>query len=102
MDKRQEYLEMYAHKIATYIFIESAKNTSSSNWITYFSEIKSYYNIDLTQDLELREMVEDILFKEFGNMILDIIVDNECFDLILGMDYCVDIVDNELEERGFE
>lgn len=102
MSKREAYLEMYANKIATYIFVETAKNTSTSNWITYFNEINDYYKVDLTQDKELKEAVEDCLYANFGQMILDLVVDNECFDLILGMNYCVDIVDDELEERGLE
>ena len=100
--KREAYLEMYANKIATYIFVETAKNTSTSNWITYFHEINDYYKVDLTQDKELKEAIEDCLYANFGQMILDLVVDNECFDLILGMNYCVDIVDDELEERGLE
>ena len=48
MSKREAYLEMYAHKIATYIFVEGARNTNYSSWNVYFDEIEHHYGIDLT------------------------------------------------------
>lgn len=102
MSKREAYLEMYAHKIATYIFVEGTRNTSYSSWNVYFDEIEHHYGIDLTKDKELVEKIEYVLNSDFGHMIVEVEVEEDCFSFSIFYNYCMNIIDDELEERGLE
>lgn len=84
-----------AYKIATYIFTDAAKGTTTGNWHVSFEEINNYYDIKLEENPELLEEVEDALNEQYGNAILDLAIDEYEFDLILGYSYCVNEVDFE-------
>lgn len=95
-------IERLAPKIATYIFTKSATQTTTGNYCVSFEEINSFYseyNVKLEDNTELLLAVEDALYSQYGDGILDLeIYDNE-FDLVLGFDYCVNEVDFEEEEE---
>lgn len=102
MSKREAYLEMYAHKIATFMFVEAAKETSSSSWCMYFDEIEEQYKVDLNKDKELVEAILEVLYTDFNNIITEAWVEVDCFCYGLYYNYCLGFVDDELEERGLE
>jgi hypothetical protein len=84
-----------AAKIAAYIFTESSKETTTGNWCVSFKEINSFYDIELEKNQELLAEVENALYTNFGDAILDLEINEEEFDLILGYAYCVNEVDFE-------
>ena len=92
-------IERLAPKIATYIFTKSATQTTTGNYCVSFEEINNFYGITIEDNPELLIAVEDALYNQYGDGILDLeIYDNE-FDLVLGFDYCVNEVDFEEEEE---
>ena len=75
-----------ACRIASHIYAISVLETSTGNWHVYFDKLESYYNIDIRNNQELIEKIEDELYNYEG--ILDLEIHDDCFDLILGLDYC--------------
>ena len=68
--------------IANFIFNECSQNTLTGQWLITFDEIENRYNIKLTQ--EMIKEIETILYKIYGNAILDTIITNEGFDVNIG------------------
>lgn len=95
-------IERLAPKIATYIFTRASVNTSTGNWHVSFEEINafySHYNIKLEKDSELLSAIEDALYSQYGDAILDMEIYDDEFDLVLGFDYCIEEVDFEDDDR---
>lgn len=102
MSKREAYLEMYAHKIATFMFVEASRGTTSSGWSMFFDEIKDWCGVDLYKDKELVEAIIEVLNTDFGHIITEVWVEDDCFYYGLWYNFCLGFVDDELEERGLE
>ena len=95
-------IERYAPKIATYIFTEVTRNTSSGTWCVEFDDINSYYGVNLQEDEELLEAVKEHLWKDFGHLIADFEVYDNLFDVNLWTNYCIDDVDGEEDLWEYE
>lgn len=76
-------------RIATFIFIECAKNSESGNWVVDFEEIENFFGFKFTK--EIYDKVEEALFKNFKNAVLDNegSFENKCFDIMLGTDFVI-------------
>lgn len=79
-------IERYT-RVATYIFVECARNSENGSWVVDFEEIEEFFGFKFTK--EIYDKVEEALFKNFKNAVLD----NEgsfkdkCFDIMLGTDF---------------
>lgn len=86
--KKNTKIERYA-RVATFIFIECAKNSESGNWVVDFEEIEEFFDFKMTE--EIYNKVEEALFKNFKNAVLDNegSFEDECFDITLGTDFVI-------------
>ena len=82
MKKIERYL-----RVATYIFVECAQNSESGNWVVDFEEIEEFFGFKFTK--EIYDKVEEALFKNFNNAVLDNegSFEDKCFDIMLGTDF---------------
>ena len=63
-----------AKEIAKYIMETGVKETSEGNWCFRFSELDEQFGTNLSHDVGFIEAVEDILYKVYGDAILDLCV----------------------------
>lgn len=104
-EERLRYIDRWSHKIATYIFCKASMNTESGNYFVYFSNINSFYDINLESDIDLQNKIIDVLNEEFSNFIIDFDVYEDtlvndskwCFDMNLFTNYCCNDTDFEDE-----
>ena len=99
---RKIFIKRYAPKIATYIFVEASRNTSSCIWYVEFEDINKYYEVKLEEDEDLLEAVQQHLDEDFGHLILDYEVYDNQFDVNLFTNYCVDDTEGEDELWEYE
>lgn len=60
------------NKIATYLFVETSKNTPTNNRTTYFGEIEEFYSLeDGFIDEEMANDIIERLYENFDKMIAD-------------------------------
>lgn len=96
-EERLRYIDRWSHKIATYIFCETSRETSSCTWFVDFEDINSFYGIKLESDIDLLEAVQRVLDTDFVAFIADYYVTDEGFDMNLWTNYCCCEVDGEDE-----
>lgn len=98
------------NKIATYLFVETSKNTHTNNRTTYFGEIEEFYSLeDGFIDEEMANDIIERLYDNFNKMIANCGIYYETggydedkgyyvecdryFDITLYEDYCTGFVD---------
>ena len=92
-------IEILAAKIATYIFTEAARETTSGAWCIDFKDINAQFGVNLEESGELLEAIQEQLDSAFGHLICDYEVYDNQFDINLFTNYCIENVDNEEEEE---
>lgn len=88
-------------KIATYLYCETANNTSTGAWCVDFEEVVETFSVP--KELFTAEFVEDIihtLITDFGKQVAECWVniedpDNPNFDITLYYDYIPGYVDED-------
>jgi len=63
-----------AKEIAKYIMETGVKETSEGNWCFLFNELDKLFGTNLSLNVGLIEAVEDVLYKVYGDAILDLCV----------------------------
>lgn len=63
-----------AKEIAKYIMETGVKETSEGNWRFLFNELDKQFGTNLSLNVGLIEAVEDVLYKVYGDAILDLCV----------------------------
>lgn len=59
-------------KLATSLFVETSKNTTTNNWTTYFDELEEMYDLEEGFiDEEVADNVIDALYSNFKDMIAE-------------------------------
>lgn len=91
-------IERYT-RVATYIFVECARNSENGSWVVDFEEIEEFFGFKFTQ--EIYDKVEKALFDEFENAVLDNegSFEDKCFDIMLGTDFVLNCGDTS-EDYG--
>lgn len=81
-------IERYT-RIATFIFIECAKNSDNGNWVVDFEEIENFFGFKMTEEI-YRKVVQK-LFYNFPNAVLSVegSFQNKQFDIVLGTDFVI-------------
>lgn len=79
-------IERYT-RVATYIFVECARNSENGTWVVDFEEIEEFFGFKFTK--EIYDKVEKALFDNFPNAVLDNegSFEDKCFDISLGTDF---------------
>lgn len=95
--KRENYIDRWSHKIATYIFTTVSQETTSGAWVVEYEEIFRYFGINVKQDKELLNAICDVLDKDFSLFIADYELVEEGFDVNLWTNFCCNEVDFEDE-----
>lgn len=74
-----------ASQIAAYITQEGCVNTDNGSYVVYFDEIAEHFGITEEEVSECAEEVTDILDYE---VVADVEVDDECFDMVFYLAFC--------------
>lgn len=78
----------YAEIIADWIVREGTEETSSGNWLISFEEIKDKFAVDLASDKEMLELIKDSLYSIYGDVICEMDIHEDEFDIIYFLNYC--------------
>ena len=104
-------------KIATFLYVETAYETTSNNWTTYFQEVEEALELeDGFIDKEIANDVAATLYTEFENQVAEVEIyyetEADCyhevdryFDVTLYENYCLGYVEDDqsiIEFRGEE
>lgn len=88
------YREALAKNIAIYLFEDGTCNTTSGNWITYFDEIETRFQVILSDNRDFCNQIVVEMMKMYGEKIAEISVDNEAFDITYYLDFCPNAEDD--------
>lgn len=80
------YLDYEIARIADYCVSEGAENTSDGLWAITFDEVCEHFNIDLSDDSEIRDDLLDILRTR--EEIAEIVATEDEFEIKYSMDIC--------------
>ena len=80
------YLDYEIARIADYCVSEGAENTSDGLWAITFDEVCEHFNIDLSDDPEIRDDLLDILRTR--EEIAEIVATEDEFEIKYSMDIC--------------
>ena len=82
--------ERTAHLIADWITLEAMVNTDNGSWCVYFDEIKSNLGIDISEDIEMQQMISDATVPDIVENVEICTDDGEgYFDINMWLRFCV-------------
>lgn len=96
------YLDYEIARIADYCVSEGAENTSDGLWAITFDEVCEHFNIDLSDDSEIRDDLLDILRTR--EEIAEIVATEDGFEIKYSMDICppVPVLKEQYEDASQE
>ena len=96
------YLDYEIARIADYCVSEGAENTSDGLWAITFDEVYEHFNIDLSDDPEIRDDILDILRTR--EEIAEIVATEDGFEIRYSMDICppVPVLKEQYEDASQE
>ncbi len=96
------YLDYEIARIADYCVSEGAENTSDGLWAITFDEVYEHFNIDLSDDPEIRDDLLDILRTR--EEIAEIVATEDGFEIRHSMDICppVPVLKEQYEDASQE
>ena len=86
-----------ARNIANWMFHESCICTDGGSWITYFEEIEERYQIKM--DAKTAELIENTVRMLYPEAILEVFVEEDNIELLIGTWYYENDEDDDEEER---
>lgn len=86
-----------ARNIANWMFHESCINTDGGSWITYFEEIEERYGIKM--DEKSAKQIEETVRMLYPDAILDVFIDEESIELMIGTWYYENDEEDDEDER---
>ncbi len=89
--------ESYAYTIAKYMIQYGTESTSNGNWHFSFEDIRERFGLDLKHDEQMVEMIEQALWDQ-GEILSQIDIFDDDFDLMFYLNYCPFSDRDELEE----
>lgn len=89
-----------ARTIAKHLIDVGTENTTTGNWHFSFEEIDELFGTNLKEDAETVKLITDELWNN-SDIIADIVVSKEEFDLIFYLDYCPYAGDDGFEHLGY-
>lgn len=91
------YIEQQIELLADQIIRDAAENTSNGSWIVDFEEISEKYGITIKESNGIGSMLLSEL--ESRKEMAEILADNECFDMVLYLDYCNNLDESSMEQN---
>lgn len=82
-----------AEKIVEYMVEEGTRETSTGNWVFYYSELNERFSVNLRNDNILLIEIIAALFEHHSIIDFDVDSDEECIDIIFGLSYCDNLED---------
>lgn len=79
------------------MFHESCINTDGGSWITYFEEIEERYGIKM--DEKSAKQIEETVRMLYPDAILDVFIDEESIELMIGTWYYENDEEDDEDER---
>ena len=76
----------YAQTIAEWLVKVGTENTTSCNWIIDFAKVNERYGVNLYEDKSLCDEIIEHLNRH--EAILDVVTDEDAFDMNFGYLYC--------------
>lgn len=89
--------ESYAYTIAKYMIQRGTESTTTGNWHFGFDDLSERFGIDLKNDSQMVELIEQALWDQ-GDILSQIDIFDDDFDLMFYLDYCPHSDRDELED----
>jgi hypothetical protein len=93
--------ETYAYTIAKYMIQRGTESTTTGNWHFGFDDLSERFGIDLKNDSQMVELIEQALWDQ-GEILSQIDIFDDDFDLMFYLNYCPFSDRDELEEPDEE
>jgi hypothetical protein len=93
--------ETYAYTIAKYMIQRGTESTTTGNWHFGFDDLSERFGLDLKNDEEMVELIEQALWDQ-GEILSQIDIFDDDFDLMFYLNYCPFSDRDELEEQDEE
>ena len=93
--------ETYAYTIAKYMIQRGTESTTTGNWHFGFDDLSERFGIDLKNDSQMVELIEQALWDQ-GEILSQIDIFDDDFDLMFYLNYCPFSDRDELEEQDEE
>lgn len=77
----------YAQTIAEFMIHRGTENTTTGNWHFGFDDLSARFGLDLKNDEEMVELIRQELYKQ-GDIISEVDIYDDDFDLMFYLDYC--------------
>lgn len=77
----------YAQIIAEFMIHRGTENTTTGNWHFGFDDLSARFGLDLKNDEEMVELIRQELYKQ-GDIISEVDIYDDDFDLMFYLDYC--------------
>ena len=87
----------YAQTIAEFMIHRGTENTTTGNWHFGFDDISARFGLDLKNDEEMVELIRQELYKQ-GDIISEVDIYDDDFDLMFYLNYCPYSDRDELED----
>lgn len=94
MPNIKSYIEDQISIVAEQIIREASENSSNGSWAVYFDEIEENHGLIVKENNGIGTMLLDIL--HIREEIAEIEIKDECFDITLYLDYCINL-DEEIK-----
>jgi len=89
MPNIKPYIEERISIVAEQIIKEAAENSSNGSWLIYFDEIEENHGLIVKENNGIGTMLLDELHRR--EEIAEIEIEDECFDITLYLDYCINL-----------
>ncbi|WP_313232620.1 DUF6329 domain-containing protein [Tissierella praeacuta] len=94
MPNIRPYIEEQISIAAEQIIKEAAENSSNGSWAIYYDEIEENQGLIVKENNGIGTMLLDELYRR--EEIAEIEIEDECFDITLYLDYCINL-DEEIK-----
>lgn len=97
MPNIKPYIDQQISHVADQIFKEASENTSNGSWAVFFDEIEEHYDLSVTAN----NGIGTLLLNELQSReeIAEILLEDNCFDLTLYLDFCKNLNPDEHEQN---
>jgi len=97
MPNIKTYIDQQISQVADQILQEASENTSNGSWIVYFEEIAEQHSLNVKANNGIGTLLVNEL--QGREEMAEILLEDDCFDMTLYLDYCKNINPSELEQN---